>query len=375
MLPGNSFKLFKVLGIQIEVNVTWFIIFGLVSWGLSTVLFPAQLPGLSGSTYLVMGVVTALLFFTSILLHELSHSIVALRNDIPIKAITLFIFGGVAQMTKEPQTPGVEFRMAFAGPLASIGLGLMFGAIAVFGFTINAPLIIGPASYLALINIVLAIFNLVPGFPLDGGRIFRATLWYFNHDLVKSTITAGRAGQLVAFLLAALGIVWFLTGNLVNGIWFLLIAWFLETAAVSGMQSAKFQAELTDVAVKDVMISAPETVEGNITVGELVDDHFGHLAHGRFPVISGANVVGVVTLEDLRKAPRTHWGETLVSSIMTPLHDDMRTSADQTAFDAMGQMADKDLGQLLVIEPNGPLGLVTRGDILRFAKVREALSH
>lgn len=372
MFPGASLRLFRVFGISIEINISWVVIFALVTYSLSALLLPTQYPGLSPGTYFAIGSVTAVLFFASILIHELAHSVVALRNDLPIKAITLFIFGGVSQMSEEPKTPGVELKVAIAGPLSSIALALVFAALAIAASAVGSTqALAGAAGYLALVNLILAVFNMIPGFPLDGGRVFRAILWYFTGSLVRSTIIAARSGQVVAFILAFLGFVSIASGNLANGIWIILIAWFLEQAASSGAQTAKAEERLSHVKVENVMTLSPATVSANTTLAELVDDHLSRYRHGHFPITEKEEIIGVITMDELRKVPRSTWTNATVREAMQPMSDGMIVEPSMPAVSAMRRMAAESITHLLVFSESKLVGILTRGDVIRMLNSEE----
>ena len=232
----SSFTFGYFAGIPLKVHINWFLVAALVSWSLAAGYFPQEYPGWGRITYWVVGLVTSLLFFTSVLLHELGHSMIALQEKVPVNSITLFIFGGVAHIGHEPETPRAEFRIVFAGPLTSLLLAAIFGLISQVSSL--GPQITGGALYLARINVILALFNLIPGFPLDGGRILRAILWHFNHDFQKATRWAANTGLTIALLFVAGGVVAMLTGNLISGLWIGFIGWYLSIAAQEGYRQS-----------------------------------------------------------------------------------------------------------------------------------------
>ena len=231
-----SVRLGRIWNIPIGLSTSWFFIFALVTWSLATGVFPATIPGLDAGVYWLLGLVTSVLFFSSVLAHELGHAFFALRNSVPVRAITLFFFGGVAEITREPKNAGAEFRIAIAGPLVSLMLAALFGGLTVLGQ--GLPIVEGPALWLARINLMLALFNMIPGFPLDGGRVLRAIVWHFSGDEFRATKLATGAGQLVAFGFIGVGIFNALTGDFANGLWFAFIGLFLNSAAAGSRQQA-----------------------------------------------------------------------------------------------------------------------------------------
>jgi Zn-dependent protease len=248
----RSIPLGRILGIPIGLDYSWFLVFALVTWSLAGSYFPEQYPGWSTGLYWTIGLATSLLFFASVLLHEFGHSVIALRNGIPVRSITLFIFGGVAQIGREPGSPGVEFRVAIAGPIVSLALAGLFGALGWFGASL-APLA-ALATYLAYINGSLALFNLIPGFPLDGGRVFRAIVWQVTHSFRRATEIAGGAGHLFAWLFIFWGVWQMFGGNFVGGLWIAFIGWFLENAATASVQQMTLERLLTGHTVGEIMM-------------------------------------------------------------------------------------------------------------------------
>jgi len=371
MFSLPSIKIGKVFGFDIEINYTWFIIF-LVIFFQFTLLFNAEISSLPVS--ILVGLIASFLFFSSLLFHELCHSCVARLNDLPIKKITLFIFGGVAEMTKEPPTPAIELKMAIAGPLASLFLsGIFYGLFLLAGFfNFGLPVTV-PLSYLALINLMLAIFNLVPGFPLDGGRIFRAILWFFLKDIKPATKIASLAGQGFAYLLIFVGFMSVIQG-IIGGIWFILIGWFLNWAAQGSYQQVLLQRALSGVRVSEIMTENVLTVLPSLTLDEIVNDYFLKHRFGRFPVAEGDKFLGVITIHDVKKIPREKWAFTKVGEIVQYSAKPLTVGPDNDAVHALMQMAREELGHLLVVDKEKKLiGIITRTDIIRLIKVKTEL--
>ena len=314
----SSLRLGRIGGIEIGINYSWLIIFALVTWSLAVGVFPQTTPGLPLVTYWVMGAVAALLLFAAVLAHELAHSFVAIARGMPVKSITLFVFGGVSNVQKEPDEPADEFWMAIVGPLTSVAVGLLFGAVAFLLRDVLSPPVFAIVSYLAVINVILAIFNLIPGFPLDGGRVFRAIVWWITGSLKQATEIAAGAGRIIAYLFIFGGLYMAFGGNLIGGIWLIFIGWFLATAAdVSARQVSALEA-LRGIAVRDVMNSAPVTVPRDVTIHDLVHDYILTRNVRAFPVVEDGNLVGMVTLSDVRLVPREQWEVVAVEQIMRP---------------------------------------------------------
>lgn len=271
---ARGIKLFKVVGIQVSIDYTWFIVFVLFAWSLAFGYFPFRYPGFGRSTYLFMGFVSSFLLFACVLIHELSHSYTSNRLGLEIKEITLFIFGGVAQLTKEPEDALVELKIAVAGPLASGVLSVLFWAISKTVPQADYPVIYAIFAYLAMINVVLMIFNMIPGFPLDGGRVLRAIWWYKTGDLNAATRVASRIGKGFAIFLIIMGFLQIATGNFTGGIWSVFIGVFLQQAAESGYQQLVIKRALEGLKVSDVMSKGVVSVEEDFTVQKVVDEYF-----------------------------------------------------------------------------------------------------
>jgi Zn-dependent protease/CBS domain-containing protein len=370
----NSFKIGAIYGIDIEINSTWLIVFFLVTFSLVS-YFPAAYPELPTWVGVTDGLITSILFFLSVLFHELSHSIVAKRNNLDIKRITLFVFGGVAQMSDEPSSPGVEFKMAVAGPAASYFLALLFAGLFLLSSATGLGLgITAPFQYLALINFALGTFNLIPGFPLDGGRILRAGLWSYHRNLAKATQMAARCGQFFAFGLVFLGILLFFRGDFLGGIWLIFLGWFLNQAATSGYQQTFLRQALLGVKVEEIMSRNILLAPANLTLTQLVDDYFLRYKVGRFPIIENGQLLGIVTLHDVKEVPRERWETTFVQDVLRPLKEYDFISPEEDVMAAFKKLAQHELGQLLVFNEGKLVGIVTKSDILRLAKFKRELA-
>lgn len=371
-MPG-SIRLFKIAGISIEVNVSWLIILALLTSSLALTTLPRAADGYSAWVYWTMGLVGALALFASVLIHELAHSLVARAKGLPVKSITLFIFGGVSDIEREPQTPGVEFQMAFVGPLASAIIGgLAFGVWALVGDA-NAMLSV-MLFYLGFANVLLAIFNMIPGFPLDGGRVLRSIIWKASGSLQTATRWAARIGQGFALLLIMGGVWLFFSGDYFNGLWFGFIGWFLLQAAQAEYSHVALEALFKGVTVSQVMSPPPTSAQGDVPLQQLVDAYVLPNGIRSIPIMRGDVLIGLMTLEDIRRIPRERWPWTPASEAMTPLARLQMARADEGLNDAMTRMVARDVNQLPVVDETGRLvGLLSRDVILRYIEVRRGL--
>lgn len=371
---GSQIKLFRLAGFDVNLDLSWVFIALLISWTLATGYFPALHPGLESTTYWSMGVVGAAGLFLSIVLHELSHSVVARRYDIPISGITLFIFGGVAQMEREPPTARAEFMMAIAGPLASLGLSLLFYICAALAAAVMAG---GPATgvltYLALINLIVAVFNMVPAFPLDGGRVYRAWLWGRTGDILSATRRAAGAGQIFGLMMIALGVASLISGQVIGGLWWGLIGLFLHAASRSAITQLETQKLLESQAVARVMTGDPVTVPAAATLRKLVDDYVYGSFHDTFPVMEDGRLVGSVGVSDLRGTNRADWDRLLVSDVMHPLTAANTIAPDAGTETALRQMRESGHSRLLVVDRGELRGIVALRDIMRLVSLKREL--
>ena len=364
-LESGSLKIATVMGIPIRVHFSWLIIFGLITWSLSTFYFPKAAPFMPARLYWVSGAAAALMLFVSVALHELSHSFVALRYKLPISNITLFIFGGVAQMTGEPPSAKVEFRMAIAGPLSSIVLaGVFFAVYSVLADEVLRALF----GYLAELNLVLGIFNLIPGFPMDGGRVVRAFLWSRSNDYFYATRKASSYGQKIALGFIILGVFSIFAG-LSGGLWLMLIGWFLYTAAQASYQQASLQEVLKGIKVENLMVRDFVNIPPGMTVSEVVNNYFLHYGYGGFPVTEDGGFLGFVTMKEVKDVPRDKWKDTTVSEILIPHSRRWEISGDSDAMKALELMINEDKGRLLVTENGKIAGIITRNGIAKYMQI------
>jgi Zn-dependent protease/predicted transcriptional regulator len=370
-MPG-TFRIGKIAGIDIDIHVSWIIIFVLLTVSLATGWFPQLYARWSTATYWLIAFFSSLLLFVSVLLHELAHSLVARRRGLSVKSITLFIFGGVSNIEREPPSPGIEFQIAFVGPLTSIVIGVVCYLLQVPLRGSNSPLE-GILYYLAVTNILLGVFNLIPGFPLDGGRVLRSIVWRLTGNLPQATRVATLTGQVIAYLFILLGILLFFVGDFLDGIWFGFIGWFLLSAAQSANAQGMLTSVLRGVTVGEVMNPKPATVPADISLQQLVDASFlpGGLRYAL--VMQGDKLLGLITLSDIRHIPREQWGQVPVSQAMIPLSRLHVVTPQQSLSDVLPLMAGRDVNQLPVVENGALVGILSRDAIVRYLEVRRSL--
>ena len=373
---GNSFNLGKLFGIQFRLHYTWFIIFILITVSFSWQLFPAIYPNWSVALQWAMGIVTAVLFFASILAHELAHSLVGRANNIPIKSITLFIFGGVAQMTREARSAGAELKMAAAGPVCSLAIAGLF--YLVFLFTRNAIVPLAAMAFqLAYVNVALAAFNLIPGFPLDGGRVLRSIMWKVTGNYRRSTRIAARIGQGTGYLfilggilivfLQPFGLDWF------SGLWLAFIGWFLSNAASTSYRQVQWHGVLQKVSAAQAMTSDCPVVPLSITVSQLVQGYIFPSGRGCFLVADEGGIRGVLTLHNIKTVARSSWGVTQAKEIMTPLDKLKVAYPEQDALSILEQMDESNIDLMPVASEGRVIGLITRENLIRLLRTRAEL--
>jgi Zn-dependent protease len=363
---GSSLNLGRVFGIQVRLHYSWFIIFLLVT---ITLVYPHWSQPLSW----LMGIIASLLFFASVLAHELAHSLVGRVNGIPIKSITLFIFGGMAQMTKEATKASAELKMAIAGPACSLAIGGLFGLVWFLTKGSIEP-VAEMAGWLAIINVALAAFNLIPGFPLDGGRVFRALMWYFSGNYQRSTQVATRVGQGIAYTFIAGGIaIMFLFGEWLSGLWLVFIGWFLQNTATMSYRQTQWREALSGLTASQMMTTDYITVPSGTTVSQLVHGHILPKGHHLFLITEGERFKGMLTLQNIKSLPQTKWDTTPVEKIMVPTERLKAVSPDQDGLSVVEQMDEKGLNQMPVASEGRIIGLVTRDNLMRFLRTRTEL--
>jgi Zn-dependent protease/predicted transcriptional regulator len=366
-MQRSSIKLFRIFGIEIRLDYSWFIIFALLIYYFGFSYFPALLPGLNKGYIAIITLLTVILFFFSILFHEVSHSIIAKRKGIPVSRISLFIFGGMSEIEKEPDKPATELLMSIAGPIASFVLAAVF--LIAWYFTKKIPAISLPAGYLALINLTLGVFNLLPGYPLDGGRVLRSILWKAYNDLKKATFIASTTGRVIGFMMIAAGIFLIFTNNFLNGIWLAFIGWFLQSSAYLSYRQLVFDTSIKGFKVKDIMNENIVTVSGDVTLEKLVDDYFMKYRYGRFPIVDSSDkrkLIGLVSIHDVKTIPRAEWESTRSMDIVKPVTDIEVIDADADASDALRKMVKYNLSHLVILAGKTISGMITKSDIMQF---------
>jgi Zn-dependent protease/CBS domain-containing protein len=372
----KGLRLFRVLGIQISLNYTWFIVFGLIAWSLASSVFPRQYPELGRSAHWVMGFFGAVFLFLSVLIHELTHSYIAKKEGIEVREITLFLFGGVSQLVKEPDDPQKELKVAMGGPISSLVLAFIFWIFS--KMTSQAPNLIlytGLLSYLAFINLSLAVFNLIPGFPLDGGRVLRAIYWKKTGSLKKATQIATGTGKWVGLGIILLGLLLVLTGNLTGGFWFVIIGIFLRSAAEGGFQQVVMKGALEGVKVRELMSQGVISVQPSLRIDRLVEDFYLTHKHVTYPVTENEKIIGIITLKQVKEVPRDQWREKTVREVMSPIQEEMMLDPDGEAVDALQKMIRSGEGRLPVVKDGKAVGMITRKDILNLLEIKTDLGE
>jgi Zn-dependent protease/CBS domain-containing protein len=388
----GGFQIGRVLGITIRVDWSWLLIFFLTTWNLGTAfggLHPGWGPVLSWG----LGATAALLFFASVLIHEMAHSLVAKARGIPVRSITLHLFGGVSNIQREPDSPGGEFLMAILGPVSSFAIGgvLLLVAVLIAGpaaalqdpakFLEDMGPLLTLLSWLGSVNITVGAFNLIPGFPLDGGRVVRSALWALTKNLRRATRCAAWMGQGIAWLMILAGIsmtfgvrVPFFGTGLGSGLWLSFIGWFLNNASVQSYRQVVIEDVLEGVPVSSMMRTHPPTCSADCSVSRLVNDHIMQSDDQAFPIIEGGRLAGLVTLEDVRGVARDAWDRTTVRQIMTPADDLVTAAPDEDAVEALNKLMGRDVRQLPVVRDGELAGLLRRRDIIKWLQLRSELN-
>jgi Zn-dependent protease len=362
------------MGIPIRIHFTLWFVFILIAWSLAVGYMPHQYPGLSVVTYWAIGITSAVILFASILVHELSHSYIAKKNGLPIARITLFFFGGVSEMTEEPQDPDLEVRMAAAGPLMSFLIAGVLGALWYLGGSAHAPVaIIATLGYAALINGVLGAFNLLPAFPLDGGRVLRGSIWKHMNNFVGATRSAIRVSEVISLLMMFGGFVFIILGDFVDGLWVIVLGWFIRSGAQTSLKQTLVGDALLGVSVGNIMTRDVLTVPPEITLNQFVSDYLLVHRHGGYPVVKNGEVLGVVTLQCVRAVPKEKRDSVTVREAMVPFESTIMVKSSVTALDAMQKMARNKVGRVLVIDEDRLVGMATREDIVSTIQTRHDL--
>ncbi len=373
---GKRITLFKLFGFAVHIDLSWIIIAVLVTWSLAVGLFPFQYRGLSPGTYWIMGIAGALGLFASIIFHEMSHSLVARRFGIPMKGITLFIFGGVAEMDDEPPSPRAEFMMAIAGPLSSLFLAAAFYGLYLFGAQRGWPAPFnGVVGYLGLINGVLAVFNLIPAFPLDGGRVLRSILWGWRNDLRWGTRISSAIGSGFGIFLIFVGVLNALRGNFIGGVWQFLIGMFLRDAARMSYQQLLARQALEGETVRRFMQTDPVTVSPSVTLARLIEDYVYRHQFKMFPVVEGGELVGCIDLNQVKEIPRDAWPRRTVGEMARGCSGENTISPETDAVKALSKMNRTGRTRLLVVDRGKLVGILSLRDLLRFLSLKIELEN
>lgn len=389
----RGFRVGRLFGIDIRIDWSWLIIFLLVTWNLSTT-FQQQHPGWSLPGQWGLGLVASLLFFASVLLHELAHSLVARARGTEVSSITLFLFGGVSNIQRHPDSPASEFLITIVGPLTSFVLGIIFllaaglqiPSIQNLGQVSQVLQQMGPVATIAMllgsVNLALGLFNLIPGFPLDGGRVLRSILWGITDDLRRSTRWASWVGQAIAWLMIAAGVAMVFGATIplfgsgfINGVWLIFIGWFLSSASASSYQQVVIEDVLEDVPVRRMMRENPPTVSPDINLDTLVDQYIMKSDDRTFPVLEDGRLVGMVALDDVREVERANWAITTVRDVMTPTDQLEVVTPDEDGAEALHQLNQSGVRQLPVEEAGHLVGLLRRQDILRWLQLHSELNQ
>lgn len=374
-MDSRGIRLVRVGGIQVVVDYSWFIVFLLIVYVAAEGAFPRAHGRYSSLEYWLMGLVFALLYFASVLIHELAHSLVARHHGIEVKSIRLLFFGGLAQISSEPKTSKHEFLIALAGPATSVAAAFLFGGVWLGLILAGAwrPAVL-VAAYLASANLILAFFNMVPGLPLDGGRVLRALLWDRWDDPGRATKVVSRLGNAFALLLILLGTLQFLVWqNLVGGLWSVLIGLVMKQAALGSYQAAMLREALSGMQVAQIMTGNVISVDRLISVEDLVRNYIYRHQCTHLPVLSGPEVVGMVSLEQVKNVPRELWAFKQVRDIMTPIDQVPSLKPTDDAGEALNRMISEDAGRMPVMEAGRLLGILSRRDIMEFVKIRTDL--
>jgi Zn-dependent protease/predicted transcriptional regulator len=368
---GPGLEIGHIFGIPIYLHPSWLIIFALITLMLG-LQFTAQHPKWSPAEHWALGIATSLLFFASVVFHEVSHSVVALHYKLPVKSITLFVFGGLSQIEREPPNPRQEFNMAIAGPLSSLLLAAVFWAI--WRYAHAGEFVAAMASWLAVINLILGVFNLLPGFPLDGGRVLRGIVWGITGDFRKASRVASTSGRFFAYLMILYGIWQTLEGNWVGGLWVAFIGWFLLEAAKESYVEVALRDSLAGVRTEDVMVRDIPTVTRDMTIDDYIHQvlRTGRRTH---IVVGGDHPSGLIALPSARHVPREEWASTSVQAVMVPMDKVQAAAPDEPVLQVLQRMQTSDVNQMPVISDGRIIGMIGRDMILQVVQTRLHAEH
>lgn len=367
-----SIRLGRIRGIEIGLHYSWLLVFALLTYSLAVGVFPSWYPGWDPGTYWAVGALASLLLFASVLAHELGHSLVAQTRGVPVVSIVLFIFGGVAQLAEEARRARDEFLIAVAGPLVSVVIGVVSLVLWPIVDDVNQPL--GAVfEYLAWANLILVAFNSIPAYPLDGGRVLRALLWGTLRNMVKATRIAAGIGVAIGFVFMVGGLLLVFRSPL-SGIWLIAIGWFLQNAAQQSYQQLLIRRFFEGVQASQLMDPDPPVITPDLTVDELVDALLTHNVRS-FPVVENGQLVGIVTLTDVRHTPRQEWSLRHVRDLMTPRERLILAAPEDDLERILRLMATHEIHQIPVVRDSQLLGLLTRNALVRFLQLRQELAR
>jgi Zn-dependent protease len=373
---GKPWNLFRLFGFQIRVDASWLVIALLVTWSLAEGLFPSYLPGLSPTTYWSMGLLGMLGLFASVLLHEAAHSLVARHYGLRIEGITLFIFGGVAELAEEPRSPASEILIAVAGPSASAALALAFLLLTAVLNAMGAPApLLGVVGYLASINGILAIFNLLPAFPMDGGRVLRGIIWRWKNDLNYATRIAQRSGEILGFGMIAFGVLSIVSGNFIGGLWWSLIGLFVRQAAGASYQQLIVRQSFKGLPVSSVMTADAVAVPLQTSIRDFVEDYVYRYHFDLFPVVQEERLVGYLQVRDVKAYPRAEWDIHEVSVMLRDITEAIVVDPADDALDALAKMQKNRASRLLVARGGRLVGVLVLKDLLEFIALKMDLER
>jgi Zn-dependent protease len=364
----------RIFGIELRLDYTWFIVFMLVTWSLAVHYFPDTHPGWTQGTYWVMGILTSILFFASVVAHELAHSLVSRSYGVPVQDITLFIFGGAAHISEEPKRAQDELLMALAGPGASLIVAALFGLLWWLTQGIGG-LVHALAGWLGRINLILGVFNLIPGFPLDGGRVFRAIVWYVTGNLRRATQVAAGLGQVIAFGFIFLGLWQIFSGNWADGLWTAFIGWFMNTAAVSTLRQATMEDLLKGHVVREAMMTDCPHVTRRLTLDVVVEHIVLRSGRRCFPVMEAELLQGLLTLHNINEVPRDRWPSTRVEEVMIPVAALKTVRPDDKLTTVFMRMTEEDINQYPVMEDGVFHGMIARDGLLSYLRTLSELAR
>ncbi len=354
----------KILGIPIYLDYSWFLILALLTWMLAQSYFPNEFKNWTEFSYWLVAFITSILFFISILLHEFGHSIIAIKYKLKVKRITLFVFGGIAEISKEPPKSSAEFWIAVAGPITSISLAAIFYLLA--KVIVHNQYLVASFQYLALINLILAIFNLIPGFPLDGGRILRAIVWAITKNYTQATTIAAKTGRFFGFLFIMLGVFQIFQNNVFGGLWIVFIGWFLEIAAMSQIQRQALKGLLFGHQVHEALSNDFGIVYPDSTVQEIIDNHFIGANRRNLLVKDNNIMVGFLTPGRINSISMKDKQNKTVKDVMIPLQDINKINSTEPLLDALRSINENDVSVVPVIENGNCIGILNNNSITQF---------